>query len=226
MPTPLVNGNILKVTIACRMPTHSQVGLNVLHYRVTSAGGANLEDVPYRIYTRIRSQYVGWLPSICEFTGVSVTRLSVQTTSAGPFYYVLPTAGQNGATMAPLQASGIIRYTTPGNDQLDPPIPSAKGRSYVPFVSLASYTGTSAILNNTGWQKLNSIRSVLGPQMLLPSGPNLQLVLKRTQTNPPPAPPTVLGYTDVTVMLALEAIATQRRRGDFGKINNAFGGAI
>lgn len=225
MATPLVVGDILRVTLACRVPAKAQAGLNVLYYKVTSALGADLESLGQKIYVRTQLQYAAWLPAEAQYVGVSVSRVGL--TKAGPFYYaVFPTTGQAGNGMVPLQASGLIRFTTPGDADVVPAIGPTKGRAYVPFVAVSSYSNTLQKLGTLGWQRLASIRSVLGPTMLLPSGPNLQLVLKRTKTNPAPTPPTLLGYTPVTQLTPLEAIATQRRRGDFGRLNAAFGGVI
>lgn len=227
MPTPLVNGDILRVVLASRMADHAQAGLNVVHYRVVAAAGTNLENVPTLMWNRFSGPYTDWLPTIATFSGVSVTRVATPTRpTAGPFYRVLNGAGHVTGGVIPLQGSGLIRLTTPGDDQVDPPIKPSKGRVYLPFCAATSYSSTTGMLNGVGLGRLNSVKAVLGPEIILTGGLRLQLVLKRTKTNEPPAPPTLLGYTDVTELTGLSGIATQRRRGDFGRLNAAFGGAI
>jgi len=227
MPTPLVVNDVLRVTIACRMATHAQNGLNILRYKVTSTGGMSLEAVPLAMYNRVVTQYAAWLPSIAAFAGVSVTReASLTRPAAGPFYQVFLQNGLAGSGVLPLQASGIIRFSSPGDDQVDPAIKAGKGRAFIPFPSVTSYLDTGGTLGTTGMSRLEAIRAVLGPAIILTGGANLQLVLRRTKTNAPPLPPTFLGYTPVTALLSMRAVATQRRRGDFGRINAAFGGIL
>jgi len=227
MPTPLLANDILRVVVACRLPSKAQNGLNVLHYKVTTAGGMNLEQTPLAFYNRFVTQYAAWLPTVAQFSGVSVTRVATVTRpAAGPFYQAFPQNGLASTGVLPLQASGIIRLTTPGDDQVDPPIKASKGRVYIPFPAITSYSEGTGTLATLGMSRLDAIRAVLGPNVALTGGAILVQVMKRTKTNAPPAPPTVLGYTPVTAMLAMRAIATQRRRGDFGRINAAFGGII
>jgi len=227
MATFLVNGDVLRITIACRMPSHAQAGLNVLHYKVTTAGSMTLEAVPLAMYNRVVTQYAAWLSGLAQFSGVSVTRVKTATRpAAGPFYQVFPQTGTGGSEIMPLQTSGIIRFTTPGDPDVDPQIKSSKGRAYIPFGSLTNYLTTGGTLSTVGFSRLEAIRAVLGPSLILTGGAVLQQVLRRTKTNPPPTPPTFLGYTSVSVLTSMRAIATQRRRGDFGKVNSAFGGVI
>jgi len=225
MATPLVVNDVLRMVVACRLNTKAQAGLNVMHYKVTATGGMNLEAVPLAYYNRIVTQYVSWISLWATFNGVSVTRVATPARpSAGPFYNIGNTGGTGGSEYMPMQTSGIIRFTTPGDDQVDPPIKSGKGRIYPPFMGSASYNGTAGVLSGVGYTKLDAIRAVLGPSIILTGGATLQLVMRRTKTNPPPAPPTFLGFTPVTALATLRAVATQRRRGDFGRVNAAFGG--
>jgi len=227
MATPLVANDILRVIVACRLPTKAQNGLNVLHYKVTSSGGMNLEQTPLAFYNRFVTQYCAWLPTVAQFAGVSVSRVATPTRPAvGPFYQAFSQTGLASTGVLPLQASGIIRLTTPGDADVDPQIKAAKGRVYVPFPAITSYNESTGTLATLGMSRLDAIRAVLGPSIVLTGGASLTLVMKRTSTNPPPAPPTLLGYTPVTALLSMRAIATQRRRGDFGRINAAFGGII
>lgn len=225
MATPLVNGDILRITIACRIPTKSQNGLSDIHYRVKSAGGQTLEYIPNFLYNRWVTQYRLWLPSVASFAGISASR-EVGAAKAGPFYYVFPTAGQLSADVLPLQVSGLIRKTSPGNPAVVPVLGSGTGRVYVPFPATVSYVGSTGILSDAGLQRLASIQAALGPTILIPSGGELTMVLRRTETRPDPLPPLLLGYSDVSQMTSLKALATQRRRGDFGRINAAFGGIL
>jgi len=224
MPTPLAAADILRVTIACRVPAKAQLGLNVIYYRVTTPGGMNLEQVPLAFYNRIVTQYTSWMPSVAQFSGVSVSRTSAPL--AGPFYSVFNQSGTGGSDVLPMQVTALIRSSANGDAALDPPLKPCKGRVYIPFASATNWTGATGTWTTTGMSKLESIRAVLGPTLTLTGGASLEMVLRRTKTNPPPAPPTFRGYTTVTQLLSLRAAATQRRRGDFGRVNAAFGGVL
>jgi len=224
MPTPLVVNDLLRITVATRVPSKAQTGINVLHYKVTATGAGNLEQIPLAFYNRVVTQYCNWLPTVARFSGVSVSRIGMDP--AGPFYQVFSQSGLNGAEIAPLQASGLIRLTTGGDTLTTPATPPGKGRVYIPFLAIAAYDAVNGIVGTAGMSRLEAIRAVLGPTMTLTGGIGIKMIVRRTKTNPSPAPPTLLGYTDVTALTALRAIATQRRRGDFGRINAAFGGII
>jgi len=199
--------------------------MNVLHYRVTTPGSATLENIATLIYNRFGGPYTSWLPNTAIFSGVSVTKLASATPAAGPFYQVAPAGGTRTGGILPLQASGLIRLATKGDpDAIGGPIPAKKGRVYIPFVGISAYSATTGMLNTAGWAALNSIRTVIGPEVILTGGCRLQMVVKRTKTNPAPAPPTLLGFIEVVSLQSLTAVATQRRRGDFGKLNAVFGG--
>jgi len=227
MATPLAANDLLEVLVACRVAPKAQIGLSNLVYRVFNAAGANLEDVPRLLFNRFSGPYRDWLPTQAVFQGVSVRRIATAVQfAAGPFYHVFNLAGGVSGGMLPMQVSGLIRKTTPGDSEHVPPIVSAKGRIYVPFPAVTSYNSVDGVLSAGGLQRLQSVQAVIGTDVLLVGGARLRMSMKRTKTNPFPEPPTLLGYTDVTALTSLAALATQRRRGDFGRINAAFGGIL
>jgi len=225
MPTVLANGDYLKITIACRVPAKRQLGLNDSHYRVKAAGGQTMEYLVQFLYNRFLDPYRLWLPTQAEYSGVSLSRVN-PTTAAGPFYYVYPTAGADTTGILPLQVSAFIRKTSPGETTTVPLLSKGNGRIYVPFPSVGNYNTGTGVLTALGLQRLRSVQSILGPDLLLPGGGELTMVLRRTVSNPTPPLSTFLGFSTVTQMTSLKALASQRRRGDFGKINAAFGGIL
>jgi len=225
--TPLLVDDIVIVQYATYVPTHAQLGINRLVYQVVTAGSAEYETLAPELGNRIQNSYASWLPSIAFFKGCSVSRTKLNATGIdvgawGPGYYRANIAGLNGATLAPLQASALVRWPAKGLNQTPPTV----GRNYIPFVSLASYDGATGALNGLGSTRLLNLATFMGPEIKTAKGATLKMVIKRTNRPDPDEPPVLLGYSEVYGRVAVSAIATQRRRGDFGRVNAAFGGVI
>jgi len=229
MATPLAVGDVVQVVFATRLNLTAQLGMWRSFYRVTVAGTATYEDLGQEIYNFIKGAVAGWLPAGIGFTGVGVTRqkknmAGVTIGKAGPFKFRSVTDGTSTGTVLPGQASAMLRWTCTSLPLATPPLGSAKGRSYIPWISVANYnTGTTQLLG-AGLAKLTTIGQRMGPVMAVATkGVTLQMVLRRT--NPPPAvgePRPFAGWADVTKGEAQPLIATQRRRGEFGQVNAAF----
>lgn len=231
MATPLAIGDYLLVTYGSRVFYKAQLGLTRCYYRVVTPGTETYESLPHTLYDNMKVQMRGWLPSIATFQGCQVTRenrnaAGVFIGKVGPFIYNEVSSGLSGATTIPLQNSAVVRYASGALPAIVPPLGPSKGRSYVPFIAIENYDAVNAILNPAGVGKLWSVISRLGPSVVIGNkGLNLAMVLRRTWKAVPPSKTRLFaGFSEVTVATALKTIGTQRRRGDFGKINAAFGG--
>jgi len=224
MATPLLAGDILQVVHACYSPLHSQLGLNTIYYEVVSPGPSTYENLPSKLYTRAASAYRAWLATGANYVGVSVTRVS-PLPRYGPNYFVSVTNGTAGNAL-PLQLTGLIRWSDSGLVG-PPPLASHKGRSYVPFPAIGSMDAASQKFNPAGQAKLWAVAGVIGRSVVRADGTNLAMVQRRTKKAPVPTDPRVLaGYSRVANVAVPISIATQRRRGDFGKLNASFGGVL
>jgi len=229
MATPLAVGDVVNVVFATRLNLTAQLGMWRSFYRVTAAGTATYEDLAQDIYNFMRDSIAGWLPAGIGFTGVGVTRqkknmAGVDIGKAGPFKFRSVTNGTSTGTVLPGQASAMLRWTCTALPLNAPPLGSAKGRSYIPWVSVANYnTGTTQLLG-VGVAKLTTVGQRMGPVMAVAlKGATLQMVLRRTNAPPAPDEPRPFaGWADVTKGEAQPLVATQRRRGEFGQVNAAF----
>lgn len=231
MPTPLAIGDYVLVVYGSRVFFKAQLGITRCYYRVVQPGAETYESLPHTLYDNIKVQMKAWLPGIATFQGCQVTRqvrnaAGVVVGSAGPFLYQEASPGLSGATTLPLQNSALVRYVSGALPDIAPPLGPSKGRSFVPFIAVENYDAVNAILNPAGQGKLWSVLSRLGPSVVIGAkNLNLAMVLRRTWKAVPPSKTRLFaGFSEVTAAAALKSIGTQRRRGDFGKINAAFGG--
>ncbi len=228
MATPLVAGDVIRVVYATRVTAKAQLGLFRCFYRVVAPGSATYETLADDIFQNIRTVLTAWLSTSATFQGVSVTRekknmAGVTVGKFGPVIFRTTATGTEATALLPLQASAMIRSVCAALPLNTPPLGSGKGRCYIPWVSLGEYDSTTAKLNAAGLAKLWNVASKIGPSVLLGGkGANLAMVIRRTAYAEPPAVRPFAGWSDVTSLEAQNLIATQRRRGDFGKINAAF----
>jgi len=233
MATPLLIDDIILVTHGTYVSTHAQEGLIRMYYQVVAGGSETYEDLAGDIFNRSRNAWQAWMPTVAKYTGVSVTRLPINAAGAtvpkvGPIYFVSTVTGSNGNNMLPLQASCLGRWKVAGLNltTVPPTVPNRKGRTYLPFIAVPSYDQTAQKINNAGVGLALQLLSTMGPSMVLaPKGANLKMVLRRTgKPTPPSKTRPLIGYSDVTGLSTAFAVATQRRRGDFGRVNSPFGG--
>lgn len=207
--TPALN-DVLQLRVESRMG--NQISLNVIHYRVTllAASPQTLQQLVTSIATRMQSAYAGWMPATATIDAFTLQNVTPPVSVAATQSVVLP--GTGGANGVPRQVSGLISSTTnfAGRNQ--------RGRVYVGFPS-AAWIDTNGELTGAGLAKLVSVRDILGPAINLINGANvtsIEMVIRHPNN---PGPPETTNVTTVVGLLASTGLATQRRRGDFGRIN-------
>lgn len=207
--TPAVN-DFLQIRVNCQAA--SQLSQNVLHYKVTSTagGGLTLAQIGTQFVATVGAQYRAWMPATATFNGVTVQNLTPPKTD--PRETVGGGAGTAVGNLAPRQASGLIRTNTGLGGRAN------RGRIYIGFMSADSIDADGE-LTAGGLATLFGLANLLGPTVVLTIGALgvvLQLVVRHPDT---PGPIIVPVSTDVTAMQAQQLIATQRRRGDYGRQN-------
>lgn len=219
MATPLVAGDVVNVVYGTYCASHAQQGLVRLFYKVISGSGANYESLASELYNRSLNAWTMWLPPLTRFAGVSVR--CVKGAVLTPTFKYAPSTGGTGAYGTgplPLQTSAIIRWPAAAV-----PAPTARppitGRSYVPFPSVQGFDTATLKMSTEGLTRLIQLGSLFGPSVVFPGGMNLQLQIQRT-----PAADNI--YSEVTGASFLRTYATQRRRGDLGRVNQPFAGAV
>jgi hypothetical protein len=205
MPNPVVN-DILRVVAWTQQGP--QAGLNVTGWKVTAVAGAALyAPAAIALATLHQNVYVPMQTSAAEFQGILLTVVSpvLSVTTLGP---VTAIPGTAGTTPMSAQSSAIISKSTGLGGRKN------RGRIYIPFLdesdSTDAYTITAGALT-----RLQAIATFFStPHTIAAGGGNtitvVPILLNRT------APATSLLLAACT---AKNQIATQRRRGAFGRPN-------
>lgn len=197
----------VQVRVVCYTPT--QVSENVLDYVVRSPVitlGATLQEIAAALATTFQADFKAFMPSVARFRGVSAQDLSnpvsVPYTDA-----TKDGAGTNGALLAPTQTSGLIQKRTLSGGRKN------RGRIYVGFPSQANIAGTGG-MNGAGLTLLANIQDTIDvSQTIVGAGGTTTLDLVVWHRGG------AFDYTLVNQLVAVGEWATQRRRGQFGRIN-------
>lgn len=205
--TPVADGEVYIVRVACLCG--GQLGMNDYRYIISdlvASSGSTVENMTTYLDTLISALYKNWLASDATYYGISVNRL--QPSALQPITVVDPFTGTNGTKTSPKQSSSLVtkKTATPGK--------TGRGRVYIPFVSQTSTT-VNGELNVVGFGFLDAISAFMFTPIPItfpgPGSCNLNPVLcKSTVDIPKP----------IVSWQSRRTIATQRRRGDYGKLNN------
>jgi len=207
---PAVN-DALECRIFCQ--AQAQASLNVLHYVVVGTGGAGLTlaQAAAPMALTFGALYKVWMPPTADFSGITLQNLTfpmsssvVDTASAGP--------GTTGTELAPRQVSGLIHLRS------ELAGPRHRGRKYVGFMSSTYLTATGE-LSVAGGTALGNVGATFGPIKNTLVGAD-SLAMRLIVRHPRLAgPPPVEQFTVVTQVLGSNLLATQKRRGDYGRTN-------
>jgi hypothetical protein len=207
--TPIVN-DILQNRVDCR--AGNQLSQNVLHYRVIGVvgGGLSLQQMATQAVAALGTVYRPWMPILAVFDQVSFQNLMPPATV--PFVTGSGLAGTAIGNLVPKQVSGLIHSSTglAGRSQ--------RGRNYIGFLSDTFTTGAGE-LSGAGFALLTNIAAAIGPFVTYTLGAlstTLQLIVRHPDLLGPPILP---NGTNCISYSAESGLATQRRRGDFGRSN-------
>jgi hypothetical protein len=212
-PTP---GDVLEVRTVCS--NADQIAMNVLHYRVVSSAGpgpgVTCQDIAANLSNLVNAGYQVVMPASCAYRGTGVKNITpfptqefVSTGSAGP--------GVAGGTEVPQQVSYLVNFKTINSGR------GFRGRIYPGFVTTV-HVNSSGNMNAAGLTAIQLLASVIPISRVITAGGDsttIQLVILRRMNGGVPLPP--LSTADVITVNARNAYATQRRRGDYGRTNQA-----
>lgn len=206
MAFPLALGDILKTRIVTFM--NDQLGEMVMHHRVASVGSPAATDADFcgMFDAAVAPLLKAIISSQTQYIGVGVQHiwplpLIVETTTRANFG-----VGTNGAASNPTQVSGLIHWKTVKAGR------AFRGRSYVPFPS-GIYTAADGQPGGTYVADLGNLLGAMGSNYVVTTGGRLATVVSTlwhrvTHT-----------YDDILSGAASGRYATQRRRGDMGRLN-------
>lgn len=199
-------GNKWQITFVCGVPT--QAAFNVRHYNVTSAPGS--EPSPLTVASHFATQfaalYKALMNSQASFIGAMAQRIRPLPVMVG--------AGANNGTgpglvagdLQPKQVAGLISIKTAFAGR------RFRGRLYVPFSGEVD-NAISSVPTGDYFNRLDLLAAQLGLTQTVTAGAASEVLS-----------PVLFSrkfelFTPTTLFVARGLWATQRRRGDFGRLN-------
>jgi len=204
-------GDFIEARVHCN--SDFQLSLNVLHYELTAqiGGPLTLSQMCAAMSAQIAPAFKAWMPAAATYSFVSLQNLTPPKSVA-----VLSSVGTGVGTalgnLVPRQVSGLARYRTDfaGRPNL--------GRSYIGFVADSSITPNGE-LTAAGITLLTNVIASYGRIINLTSGVITTSMILSIRHPDLPGPPPTPRWTNVTATAASVLLATQRRRGDYGRPN-------
>ena len=209
--TPIA-GDLLEVRTACITP--SQLSMNVMHFYVVTneGGGMDIATAATQLEGRFAGDYKNLMPPTAAWRGLGVCNLmfprsreATSTILAGP--------GLTGANLMPSQSSYLIKFNA---------LPAGRryqGRIYPGFISDAN-VADNGHLTIGGVAFLSALADLMFPAIVLTDDARI-LTIKLAIRHPNviiggiPTPQ----FSEVVAIAAGTKIATQKRRGQYGKTN-------
>lgn len=205
MPTTITLNSIWRARVVCYLP--NQVSVNVLHYICTTAAGAGGTDTTFAAgLDALLSPLVKALIDEAAFwRGVSVQQISPPPPTLPAVVTVNDGPGTALGDLLPAQVSGIITKQTPLAGV------KFRGRMYVPFPSETD-NNSNAPTASYG-TRLTSLALALSDAIVAGVGGDTSDMT-----------PCLYHRSDGSITLITQARAntlwaTQRRRGNYGKLN-------
>lgn len=212
MAIALEVNDILRIRLATFL--EGQMGLNVLHYRISSiSGGATLiDDVPAGFYDFVQERYCDLFATQTEFSGVGASivlpgdRRTIEYRSAGNTGVLL---GTNGDETLPKQVTAVIRFRRERAGRM------ARGRNYIPFPAQTGADFTTGLPNAGYIVKLTDYLNTISPTCTVPIKTHTIVITHGILGK-------LSGFDPVAAVAVSRRWATQRRRGDYGAQNTNF----
>lgn len=216
MATNLATGMIVRERVYCYDTQSRQVGINVVYYEIgTVVGGISDADFAHIRSTFHAGPYKGWLSSRSRYDGTGI-----KIVDPDPFPEILSASGNGpgvaGAMQTPTQVSGLIRFgsaTTVLGHTLPPKKYIPKGRIYIPFPA-QQWADDDGLMKASAVTALGLIRDTFPMTDVAVGALGTAPYSLKIKTGS-----TLVPYVQVTSRGIPQLFATQRRRGDFGKIN-------
>jgi hypothetical protein len=206
MATPLQAGDILKMSAIADIA--GQTSFNTWHYFVSGVGSppATDQDVSNALDTAIATLFKVIIPSEVKYSGIlggiinrTPNPVTVQTTAGAG-------VGTSAVEPMPKQCAGITSWYTASAGR------AYRGRTYWPFVS-SSFLDINGELSAAGKTAIDNTASAIQSLTAIAAGgrtATIQLAIYHRVTRL---------TTPVVVRLTRSQIATQKRRGDYGRLN-------
>lgn len=193
----------------------AQVGINTIYYRTDTEAGTGTTDQAKAdaIDLLMEANYKGYMSSQSIYRGLTLQNVSAGLPIVPSIAIASSGAGTNGAAVLPGQASGLISWKTPYAG------PRYRGRTFLPFQSINA-VGADGKMTGANQVLLQAVATGMLLTVTVGALPNtntLNIVL-RSEIVPNTVPKTYQ-YFPMTSGTAATAFATQRKRGQYGRLN-------
>jgi len=201
-------GDYYTLTTCCYTP--DQIGLNRTYWKQTAITAAGVTDAEAAdaFDNTFHATYKAWMSASAKWRGVSWRKVAIPTPLAATSITRdgVGTAPQGNL---PTQVSGIITLRTP--------VAKGRGRVYPPFPSV-EWKLVGGGMTAAGAVALAQISALYAaPNVVLGAGGTATYELQVYWKGLPG--PIFYGFDPVVQVATRDRFATQRRRGQFGRIN-------
>lgn len=206
MPTIITTNSIWRARVACYLP--NQASINVLHYIATASAGAGGTDTTFAagLDSLLAPLMKAVLNEAAFYRGVSVQRIFPAPTTIPAIVTVNDGAGEVTGDLLPAQVCGVITKQTPYAG------PQFRGRMYCPFPGEADNTGNAPTAGYGA--RLDDIALALLDVIVAGAGGDTSDMTPCLYHR---------GDGSITLLTATRTNllwGTQRRRGNYGRLNN------
>lgn len=216
-----VLGNVYKTRFFCYDSNLTQVCINTVYLQVAVSPGIGTmseQSMCDAVSLAFSAYYVDYLTITAVYYGCSMQLVNpVPATEPIPLFSRVGThAGAVAGNPLPLQVSGVITIKTAFAGR------HYRGRIYPGFLP-ASYSDATGAALPVMVTNMTLLANALQSTIAYTSGANIvnlfAVLRSAVQVLVPPAPKTVF-YSPITSALPVQRFATQRRRGQYGRINS------
>lgn len=211
---PVVVNHFYRHTVYCGSPD-SQIGMFGFDVQCLTSSGTSpvaLGDCALDTLSAINVRLDDWMAAEYNIIGVKVADRATGVKSlSGIAVNDPPIIGDASSPGLPTQVSGLIRWVT------DFAGAAGRGRSYIPFPSV-DWMGANGFPTNEAIIALNAIADAIRAAIPTVTGA-LGGVATFQQIIWNPISPEFAAGNIVKSYLSEQKFATQRRRGNFGKVN-------
>jgi len=208
MATFLADSDICEAKFACYSTAQTQVSLNIRHYRITAVTG-NVTDLELatQLDNGLSALYAACMPAAASYYGVQVRIITTLPGNVPVIAHNNELTGSFGGSLTAGQVSGIgtLRSFLVGRTN--------RGRVYVGFVP-STAIATDGQPTNTYLTALGQVINAFGVDVPITGALGnclaVPVIFHRVART----------STDIVTVLTRNKLATQRRRGAYGRPNS------
>jgi len=212
-------GDVYRQRMFCYDTPLTQICINTVYFKVTDVTNVGTMLTPSMVGvmdTRMGALYKPTMPATAQYYGLSMQLVNGVGPPPVPINSNAVTGvGTAAGNITPLQVSGLVSFRTAFAGR------HYRGRIYPGFVPVSSVDANGA-MNNAGEGLIATFGAGFIGNITITSGANSIIgvfVVRTSVKNILPGGPPTITYNPITLVVTPQRFATQRRRGQFGRIN-------